>query len=145
MAYTLDELTYIVQFTHLEKQHADLPDVSDDVIAPLFGVSADVYRGIKAGFTERACQAAKELLSDPVFAGQVDRLPFSHGATVAAVGDSITDDYQSWAVMLSCALELRRPADHIRVINTAISGDTTAHLISRFLGVVQAQPEWILC
>jgi lysophospholipase L1-like esterase len=61
------------------------------------------------------------------------------------VGDSITDDLQSWAEILRHVLELRRPRDGLRVINTAISGDTSTHLITRFSGVVQEQPAWILC
>jgi lysophospholipase L1-like esterase len=143
--YTLEELTYIIQFNHLEKQHADLPGVSEQAVAPLFGVSAEVYRGILDGFAEHACRAAQELLEEPGFAACVDRLPFRAGAVVAAAGDSITDDLQSWAEILRHVLALRRPGDRLRVINTAISGDTTTHLITRFSGVVQERPDWILC
>jgi lysophospholipase L1-like esterase len=42
-------------------------------------------------------------------------------------------------------LDLRRPQDGIKVVNSGISGDTTALLIARFYGVVLLQPDWIIC
>ncbi len=75
---------------------------------------------------------------------RVDRLPFGRGQTVVGLGDSITDDYQSWFEILRNLVEARRPQDGIRFVNAGISGDTTSQIISRFLGVVQERPAWIL-
>lgn len=60
------------------------------------------------------------------------------------LGDSITDDLQSWFEILANLVEARRPQDGIRFVNAGISRDTTSQIISRFLGVVQERPAWIL-
>ena len=137
-----DQKAYVIQFTHLEKIW---PGLSETAIAPLFGVDVDTYRAIRARCGERARAAASELLSDPTFAARVDRMPFRPGAIVVGLGDSITDDLQSWVEILRHLLAMRRPQDGIKVVNAGISGDTSAHLISRFLGIVLLQPDWIIC
>ena len=89
--------------------------------------------------------AASELLADADFAARVDRLPFAANSTVVGLGDSITDDLQSWLEILRHLLDLRRPADAIQAVNAGISGETTSQMVSRFLGVVARQPAWIIC
>jgi len=83
--------------------------------------------------------------SPPVFAAQVDRLPFRRGDVVVGLGDSITDDDQSWLEILRHLLEIRRPQDDIKVVNAGVSGDTTSQMITRFLDVVLDEPDWIIC
>jgi acyl-CoA thioesterase-1 len=143
--FTLDELNFRIQFTHLEKLNADLPGMDEATIAHIFGVDLPVYQEIRGSFTQRACHAAEELLEEIAFRENIARLPFRAGAKVVAIGDSITDDYQSWFEIFRRVLELARPQDGLHLVNAAISGDTTNHLITRFLGVVQEQPDWILC
>jgi lysophospholipase L1-like esterase len=142
---TLDQLTYVLQFVHPEKTLAGLPGLSDTTVAAVFGLDGTAYRRIRAGFTEAAGRAAQELLEDPSFAGRVERLPFAAGAKVIGLGDSITDDYQSWAEVLRHLLALCRPGDGIAVVNAGVSGDTTTHLIGRFVEVAELQPDWVLC
>jgi len=61
------------------------------------------------------------------------------------LGDSITDDNQSWLEILRHLLAIRRGRDRIEVVNAGVSGDTTSQIISRFLDVVLSAPDWILC
>jgi lysophospholipase L1-like esterase len=75
----------------------------------------------------------------------VDRLPFAPGATVVGLGDSITDDDQSWLEILRHLLAERRPRDEIHILNEGVSGDTTTQMIARFLDVVLEAPDWIFC
>ena len=141
------DLEYVIQFQHPEKVLAGLPtqpEITDAMIAPFFGVDADVYEQIRAGFAVRAREAALELLQNFDFRERVDRLPFEAGTTVVGLGDSITDDLQSWFEILRSLVEERRPQDRIRFVNAGISGDTTSQIISRFLGVVQQGPAWII-
>jgi acyl-CoA thioesterase-1 len=140
-----EQLAYIIQFQHPEKIFARMPGIDDATVAAIFGVDLEKYRSIKAGFAQSARRAASELLANPDFAARIDRLPVTLGATVVGVGDSITDDYQSWLEILRHLLELQRPHDGIRVVNAGVSGDTTAQIISRFLAVVDEQPDWIIC
>jgi lysophospholipase L1-like esterase len=142
---TPEQLDFLIQFVHPEKTLADLPGAGDADFAALFGLDADAYRGWKEAFASRARQAAEELLADPAFAARFDRLPFAAESTVVGLGDSITDDSQSWLEILRHLLDLRRPQERIRVINAGVSGDTTAQMISRFLAVVLKRPDWVIC
>lgn len=143
--YALEELSYIIQFQHPEKTLAGMPGMSDALVAMLHNIDLVTYQTIKTHFADNARNAAIDLLSDHAFAAQVDRLPFVAGDIIVGLGDSITDDYQSWLEILRHLLALRRPQDNLTVINAGISGDTTANLISRFLDVVNAKPDWIFC
>jgi lysophospholipase L1-like esterase len=139
------QFRYVLQFQHKEKVLGQIPGVSDDTIAALWGIDAGTYRRTRDRFAARAARAASDLLADPEFAASVDRLPFQAGETVVGLGDSITDDDQSWLEILRRALAQRRPRDEITILNEGISGDTTAQMISRFLDVVLDEPDWIIC
>jgi acyl-CoA thioesterase I len=141
------EIEDAIQYHHPEKTLSTLPggpEIGDEMLAPFFGTDARTYREIKAAFADRARRCARELLQDAWFARFVDRLPFESGATVVGLGDSITDDYQSWLEILRHLLAERRPGDEIEVINAGISGDTTPGLLSRLLEVLEKDPAWIL-
>ena len=136
----------LVQYTHLEKIYGYLPGMDEALMARLFGLSAEEYREVRGHFDRSARGAALELLEDPVFAARVDRLPFRAGETVVGVGDSFTDDLQSWLEIVRHLLQERRPQDGIRVVNGGLSAHTTAMVLRRFVaGVVALEPDWILC
>mgnify|MGYP005846469011 CR=1 FL=1 len=144
--YTREQLTYLIQFIHPEKTLAALPGAAQEpLLAGLFGLPLATYRQIRESFRRNARQAAVDLLDDAALARSVDRLPFAAKSTVVCLGDSITDDYQSWAEILRHLLVLRRSGDGIRLINAGISGDMTTQMIARFLGVVLERPDWIFC
>jgi acyl-CoA thioesterase-1 len=135
-----------VRYTHLEKLYGYLPGIDDALLARLFGLGTEEYRGIRERYDANARAAALELLEEPGFAGRVDRLPFGAGETLVGVGDSITDDLQSWLEILRHLLEERRPRDAISVVNGGLSAHTTAMVLRRFVpGVVALRPDWILC
>jgi acyl-CoA thioesterase-1 len=145
---TRADLEYVIQFQHPEKMLAKLPtqpEITDAMLAPFFGLDTDVYAEIKAGFAGRARSGAHELLENFDLRERVDRLPFEANTTVVGLGDSITDDYQSWFEILRYLVEERRFQDNIKFVNAGISGDTTSQIISRFLDdVVQQKPAWII-
>jgi acyl-CoA thioesterase-1 len=142
---TLEQETFIVQFFHPEKEYPDSPGMNEPVAAALLGLDLAIYQKLKTHFGEQARQAARELLADSAFAERVDRLPFAAGSRVVGLGDSITDDYQSWLEILRYLLEFRRPQDGITVINAGVSGHTTAQMFDRFLEIARQQPDWIIC
>jgi lysophospholipase L1-like esterase len=142
---TFAQESFIVQFFHPEKSYPNNPGMNETVAAALNGVELATYQKIKSHFGEEARRAARELLADPAFAVSVERLPFTPGSTVVGLGDSITDDYQSWLEILRYLLEFQRPQDQITVVNAGISGDTTAEMFARFLEIAQQQPQWIIC
>jgi lysophospholipase L1-like esterase len=140
-----DKLLYMIQFFHPDKVFGRLPGMGERTAAMAYGLELAEFKEIKGGFSRNARAAAEELLSEPGFAARVERLPFEPGTVVAAVGDSITDDLQSWFEILQQLLEICRPADGVKLLNTACSGDTTTHCVSRFVAVPAAKPAWILC
>jgi lysophospholipase L1-like esterase len=136
----------LVQYTHLEKLYGYLPGMDEALVARLFDLDPEEYRGIGERFDANARGAALDLLEDASFAERVDRLPFRAGETVVGVGDSITDDLQSWLEIVRHLLEQRRPQDGIRVVNAGLSAHTTAMVLRRFIpGVVSLKPDWIFC
>lgn len=135
----------LVQFTHLEKTYGYLPGMGEPTVAALFGLDEATYREIKARFDENARVAAQELLENASFAEHVDRLPFRSGDTVVAVGDSFTDDLQSWLEIVRHLLGARRAHDEIRIVNAGVSAQTTAMALRRFVPLISEDPDWIVC
>jgi acyl-CoA thioesterase I len=142
-----DQMIYeLVRFTHLEKTYGYLPGMSNATAAALFGLDEAAYQDTKNRFDENARGAASELLEVDGLASRVDRLPFRSGDVVLAIGDSITDDLQSWLEILRHLLGLRRPQDGIRVVNQGVSAQTTAMALRRFVpNVVTQEPDWVIC
>jgi len=137
-------LEFSVQFQHFEKI-IGMPGIDENINADILGIGVEEYSNIKNQFTENARVAAKELLADSSFSALVDQIPFAPGEKVVGLGDSITDDSQSWLEILRFILEIRRESDGIEIINAGISGNTTAQMISRFSYVALQQPDWIIC
>lgn len=138
-------IDFYVQFIHPDKILGGLPGSDDEMVAHLFGISVESYRHLQMAYTRRARTAAEDLLKDPAFPERIDRLPFTSGQIVCGYGDSITDDRQSWFEILRGLLAIRRPDDDITLVNAGISGETTSQMISRFIQVVDLQPDWIFC
>jgi acyl-CoA thioesterase I len=137
---------FFVQFIHFDKFFASFGTTLDEeTLAGLYGLDVQTYRDLLAGFETASRQAAEELLEDADFAARVDQLPFAPGDTIVGLGDSITDDLQSWAVIFRHLLELRRADDQIQVVNHGISGDTTADVLRRYVPILLTQPAWIIC
>ena len=135
----------LIRFTHLEKTYGYLPGMSEATAAALFGLDEAAYQDTKNRFDENARGAASELLGEDGFAGRVDRLPFRPGDVVLAIGDSITDDLQSWLEILRHLLLLRRSQDGIRIVNQGVSAQTTAMALRRFVPTVAQEPDWVIC
>ncbi|MDA0745607.1 MAG: GDSL-type esterase/lipase family protein [bacterium] len=143
---TPEQIELIVQFVHPEKAFSRFnSELDDSTISSVLGIDEAQYLSLNAKFEKNAHRAAQELLSDPKFAEQVDQLPFQPNDLVVGLGDSITDDRQSWLEILRHILHLRRPQDQIQIVNAGVSGDTTSQIISRFLQVAVQEPNWITC
>lgn len=140
-----NRLEYMLQFVHLEKFLAILPVVNDATCSALFGIDEKTYREIKEQFALHTRQAAEELLADPAFVADVDRVPFERGQKILGFGSSTTDESHSWFEILRQVFTLRRPQDELQFVNAGLSNDTTTHLLARFMDMVKEQPAWIIC
>jgi acyl-CoA thioesterase-1 len=126
----------LIQFVHPPKLLSRLPGaIEDEALAALYGVGEQRYRSTVRGFGAAADAAARRLAAE--LGPELEALPFEDGEVIVAAGDSITDDLQSWARILRRAL--RRP-----LLETAVSGDTSVHLISRLAEIVEPSPDWLL-
>lgn len=149
-AWNDEQLQFMLQFVHPEKTLADMPGLEDPeqqslLLAKIFNISPEMYRAQKQGFADSAWQAARELLNNANFNERFRQLPFSSGEKIVGLGDSITDDYQSWIEVLRCLLTQGSPEKELAVVNAGISGDTTTQVIARFLAVINENPDWIIC
>ena len=142
---TLDEVKELMQLNHPEKFLAFFPGMSEKVAADIYGIEFDVYKQIKNEFKNNAKNAADDLLKDILFVEQIKNLPFKKGDTILGLGDSITDDFQSWFEILTNVLEKVFGKDCFKMVNAGISGDTSLAMIKRFVGVVNEKPDWIIC
>lgn len=133
-----------LQFSHPEKS-LGLPGVEPSTIAPLYGLSKEDYENKRQIFMRNAHRAALDLLDNQTLRERAETLPFQAGQVVVGLGDSITDDLQSWLEILQHLYTALRPDSPVRFVNAGVSGDTTADMISRFLEVVKEDPDWILC
>lgn len=135
----------ILLHMHPEKFLTFLPAINDEQIAHLYGMSIEEYQSAKKEYDGQAKNAASELLTNADFASKIDKLPFEKNQTVLVIGESTADALNSWVYILQYLLNMRRPQDSIRVINTAISGQTTPEALRKITTQVKYNPDWVLC
>jgi lysophospholipase L1-like esterase len=61
------------------------------------------------------------------------------------LGESTTDALNSWVVILNYLLKQKRPGDNIKIVNNAVSGQTTTEALKRITTQVNQKPNWVLC
>jgi len=129
----MEQLPYDLHFMHKFNLHklAGLLIEDDDVasIARVYGIDEKTLQGIEDGFRKNLSELAGELKK------RVQRIP-EGPCIVAAIGDSITSDRESWAKILN---QLWKDTEGRYVIDCAISGDTTCHIKDRFYSSVLNQ------
>jgi lysophospholipase L1-like esterase len=141
-----EQMRWLLKVIQPGRNLASLPGgagLSQETHAALLGVPPEGYAAELSRMRTEAREAAGELLADPAVASMVDQLPLRKGAKVAAFGDSLTSEPQSWAVILSELLATRRADDAISVAISAVGADTTTHGLVRVGEVVGQQPDWI--
>lgn len=139
------QLANLLQFQQPERGWHLVPSLDDALRAALLGLDTATFAASKARCDALSRQAAQELLQEPALALRVDRLPFEAGATIVGIGDSLTDDFQSWLEILRHVCELRRPGEGLRIVNAAVGGQTTTLALGRFHTTLGKRPDWILC
>ncbi|MBW2058821.1 MAG: hypothetical protein JRH07_00385 [Deltaproteobacteria bacterium] len=130
----MDQLPYELAFMHKFNLHklARLLIEDDDIrsIARVYGVEERVLGSIEDRFRRNLAALADELRSR--VASRAKQSP----CIVAAIGDSITSDRESWAKILN---EFWKDNNQRRVIDCAVSGDTTCHVKDRFYSTVMRE------
>lgn len=141
-----EQLQRQAQFFHPEKKYGFLRGgFSSAAHAALFGLREQFYLSMKAVFTQQVNQAAADLIEDPAYRDAILALPLKPGSKIVALGDSLTDDSQSWFEIIRRSFELVRPDDQIQFHNLAVSGDTTTQLLGTVIPAAELQADLYLC
>jgi lysophospholipase L1-like esterase len=125
----MEHLPYELDFMHKYNLHKLVGLLIEDedlrFIAGMYGVGFRDLRRIEEQFQSTIERLTGELRE------RVQPKPLDSPYRIAAVGDSISSDRQSWVKVLN-----RFWGGSRRVIDCAISGDTSSDLINRFYGSV---------
>lgn len=139
---------YLIQFLHPEKMLGIIPSTGDleaKLDHPVVGVPPEQAHEIRRAFRANVSLRARRLLSDsPDLKTALAHSGLRPGTKIAAVGDSITDDLQSWAYLLDEMLRSHLGSADPLVTNFGRSADTTADLLCRFDQVLAMRPDRII-
>jgi len=129
-----DELRLLVRFEHPAKflAVAELPGAAflgDACRAAVYATEPAALDAIERELEAEVRAAARDL----------PRVAAFPSGTFVALGDSITDDAQSWAELLRHCLD-----PDVTVVNAGISGDTTVDALARLYGVVSLRPSVVV-
>ncbi len=138
-------LEYLVQFSNIEKRFPLYQGINDpEAVADFIGIDADNFKRIRDAFDQQARMAAEEILKDSGMLEMAGNLPFKADDTIAVVGDSTTDDRQSWFHILRNLLELVIPKGKIQYIDASLNDSLSADCLRRLeRDVLSKKPDWV--
>lgn len=137
---------YLLQFLNLEKHFPLLPGIqNNEAIAGLMGLDVDELDKLRNVFRENAKESALELLKEEDVIEWVDQLPFEKDDTIVALGDSSTDDLQSWFEIFKHVLGITVEGADFTFINAGLSYNTTSEALRRMnRDVLSYDPDWVI-
>lgn len=137
---------YLLQFLNIEKRFPLLPGISNtEAVAHLFGLEESELTTLRDMYAANAKEAALELLKDDEVIEWIDKLPFSSNETIIALGDSSTDDLQSWFQIFSELISIAVPDTEFRFINAGQASDTSSEALRRLhRDVLSYDPDWVI-
>jgi lysophospholipase L1-like esterase len=135
----MEQLPYPLDFMHKYNLHKWLRLLVEDgdlgSIARIYGASRGALRRIDRGYRENVDRLAASL-------PRRAQAPLEKPVTVLALGDSITSDRESWARILA---RYWRDDPTRRILDSAVSGDTTSSLLERFNSTVANREfDWVV-
>jgi len=130
----MDQLPYDLDFMHRFNLHKTLGLLIEDddlsSIARVYGVKKKELKAMDDVNKNAVASTAREL------AAGYKKGPAEPAYTIGAIGDSLTSDRQSWAKIL---MELWENDPTRNILDLAVSGDTTYHIINRFYSTVLSE------
>lgn len=136
---------FLVPYLNLEKRYPLLPGVKNtEAVASFIGISNAELIETRVAYDQQAEMTAQEILKDEVVLQQIENLPFEKGDMITAIGDSLTDDLQSWFEIMRHVLEIARPDLELEFVNMGVHEDTTFDALRRLhRAVVDRKPDWV--
>jgi len=137
---------YLLQFLNIEKRFPLLPGITNtEAVAHLFGLEESELTTLRDMYAANAKEAALELLKDDEVIEWIDKLPFSSNETIVALGDSSTDDLQSWFQIFTELISIAVPDAEFRFINAGQASDTSSEALRRLhRDVLSYDPDWVI-
>lgn len=137
---------YLLQFLNLEKRFPLLPGIkNEEAMANLMGLETDELKELRERFSSNAKEAAIELLEDGEVSEWIHELPFEEGDTIVAIGDSLTDDLQSWFNIFEHVLSIGLEDADLTFVNSGVSYDTSTDAMKRLnRDVLDHDPDWVI-
>lgn len=138
-------LEYLIQFSNIEKRFPLYQGVKDpEAVADFIGLDVDQFQKIRESFDKQVAQAAEEVLKDKEIMSRINNLPFKPNETIAVLGDSITDDRQSWFQIFCNVLNLAVPKASFTFIDASLSNSISADALRRIeRDVLANEPDWV--
>jgi lysophospholipase L1-like esterase len=144
----MNQLPYALDYMHKFNIHKWLGlKVDDDdlvSIARIYGVRPGELRKVEKSFQANVADLAARLAQGrgkPAAEGAGGTGSPAAPLVVLALGDSITSDRESYVRILNCYWKGTRR----KVIDCAVSGDTTSHFIDRWYGTIMNQQfDWVV-
>lgn len=139
-------LEYLVQFSNIEKRFPLFQGVEDpEAVADFIGLDYERFQSIRNHFDQNVRHAAEEVLKDNKISNHLGELPFVANETIAVIGDSITDDRQSWFRIFQEVLNMAIPKANFRFIDASLDGSLSTDALRRFdRDVLSKKPDWVL-
>lgn len=139
-------LEYLVQFSNIEKKFPLFQGIEDpETVADFIGLDFERFQSIRNHFDQNVRQAAEEVLKDIKISNHLAELPFLATDTIAVIGDSITDDRQSWFKIFQEVLNMAVPRANFRFIDASMDNSHSTDALRRFeRDVLSKKPDWVL-
>ena len=136
------QLHYMVQYFHPEKRYGFLRGGNDSSAhAALLGIRETLYHELRNKFFNNAQQVAERLSNQTDFYNKIANIQVRKNGKIVVVGDSLTDDLQSWFEIMKRSFAIVRPEDNIEFVNLAVSGSTTSDLLSSIVTATSIQAD----
>lgn len=138
-------LEYLVQFSNIEKRFPLFQGIKDpETVADFIGLDFDQFTKIRESFDTQTRQAAEEILKDEELLEKIDKLPFKANDTIAVLGDSITDDRQSWFRIFGYLLDMAVPKADFHFVDSSIENSLSADALRRIeRDILAYDPDWV--
>lgn len=130
----MDQLPYELRFMHKYNLHKLLGLLIDDndlrSIVRIYGVRSRELKKIEKSFNQNLMDMVSELKQ------KIKPKPLASPCCVAAIGDSISSDRESYVKIIN---QLWKDNPERKIIDCAVSADTTFDIINRFYSTVLNQ------
>lgn len=135
----------LVRFQRPDRVLGYARGLSDTTLAALFGTDETTYRATLADLDARRAATVRALAGDATVRADLERVPFTPGQHLVAIGESSTADRLSWFELLRELLTAERPDLRLRFDNLAVTSATTTQTLAGMPQVRGRLGDWVFC